>query len=99
MLNPYESIMNKLARLALYDKAAIKFIEKVDNKEARSTVTYRELKEALTSGRAVRCYQPGLGPDLSRYSGSITLEGPHYPQPHKWYARAILEDGLVIKVS
>jgi hypothetical protein len=48
MLNPHESIINKLARLKLYDAAAIKFIEKVDKKEARSTVTYRELKEALT---------------------------------------------------
>lgn len=43
-----ESIMNKIQRLRLYDAAAIKFIEKVDKQEAKSTVTYRELKEALT---------------------------------------------------
>jgi len=43
-----ETIMNKIFRLRLYDAAAKKFIEKVDNRKARSTVTYNELKEALT---------------------------------------------------
>lgn len=27
----------------------------------------------------VQCYQPGLGPDLSNYTGTVYLEGPHYP--------------------
>ena len=28
-----------------------------------------------------------------------TVEGPHYPEPHKWYATATLdEDGAVVKV-
>lgn len=48
---------------------------------------------------AVRCYQPGLGPDLSNFTGKITLEGPHYPKPHSWYADAELKDGIVIKVK
>lgn len=47
----------------------------------------------------VRCYQPGLGPDLSNFTGKVTLEGPHYPEPHKWYAQAELVDGIVVKVS
>lgn len=46
----------------------------------------------------VRCFQPGLGPDLSIYTGRIVLEGPHYPQAHTWYADAELKDGVVIKV-
>lgn len=49
--------------------------------------------------KPVRCYQPGLGPDLSNYTGKVYLEGPHYPQPHKWYAQAELIDGIVVKVS
>jgi len=49
MTNPNETIMNKLYRLDLYDKAAIKFIEKVDLQQSRSVVTYRELKHALTA--------------------------------------------------
>ena len=49
MANRNETIMNKLHRLDLYDKAAIKFIEKVDLHQARSVVTYKELKHALTA--------------------------------------------------
>lgn len=54
---------------------------------------------ALDQKLAVRCYQPGLGPDLSNYTGKITLEGPHYPKPHSWYAEAWLENGVVVKVK
>ena len=46
---------------------------------------------------AVRCFQPGLGPDLSNYTGKVCLEGPH--GFHKWYAEAELINGIVIKVS
>lgn len=47
----------------------------------------------------IRCYNPGLGPDLSNYTGKICLEGPHYPNAHSWYAEAELKDGIVIKVK
>lgn len=50
-------------------------------------------------GTPVRCYNPGNGPDLSNFTGVVYLEGPHYPEPHKWYARAELKDGVVVKVS
>lgn len=49
--------------------------------------------------RKITCYQPGLGPDLSNFTGKTTLEGPHYPEPHKWYAEAWLENGVVVKVK
>lgn len=48
---------------------------------------------------AIRCYQPGLGPDLSDYTGSVALEGPHYPKAHTWYAAAELKNGIVVKVK
>jgi hypothetical protein len=48
---------------------------------------------------AVRCFQPGLGPNLDGWNGKICLEGPHYPKPHTWYAEAELKDGCVIKVK
>ena len=47
---------------------------------------------------AVRCFQPGLGPDLSNYTGKVCLEGPHSPQPHRWYAQAEMVNGVVVKV-
>lgn len=47
----------------------------------------------------VRCYQPGLGPDLSNFTGKIALEGPHYPAAHKWYCEAELVNGIVVKIK
>lgn len=47
----------------------------------------------------VRCYNPGVGPDLSNFTGAVYLEGPHYPQPHKWYAQGEMKDGVLIKVK
>ncbi len=58
----------------------------------------KALKEAVASGRPVHCFQPGLGPDLDHFTGRVYLEGPHYPQPHKWYAAADMVDGRVVKV-
>lgn len=61
--------------------------------------TKKALKEAVAAGQKVCCFQPGLGPNLSNFSGSVALEGPHYPAPHSWYASVILKDGVVVKVK
>lgn len=61
-----------------------------------------DLKRALEAGRPVTVYQPndmGHGPDLSVHTGTVYLEGPWYPQPHKWYAQATMENGRVVKVK
>jgi hypothetical protein len=31
-------------------------------------------------------------------SETVTFEGPHYPQPHRFYGRATVVDGRVVKV-
>ncbi len=49
--------------------------------------------------QGIKCYQPGLGPDLSNYTGKVYLEGPHYPAAHTWYAEAELVNGVVVKVK
>jgi len=60
--------------------------------------TKKALKEALASGRRVYVYQPGpYGPDVK--DGACALEGPHFPEPHKWYARAVVKDGSVVSVK
>lgn len=61
--------------------------------------TKKELKAALTSGETVYCYQPGLGPDLSNHTGEVFLEGPHYPQPHKWYATGQMVGGKLVSIK
>ena len=42
-------------------------------------------------------FQPGLGSVPT--NGTASIEGPHYPQPHKWYASVVIKDGVVVKVS
>ena len=65
----------------------------------RNFKTKKALKQAVAEGEQVTCYQPGLGPNLSRFTGRVYLEGPHYPAPHTWYASADLVDGIVVKVK
>lgn len=59
--------------------------------------TKKALKQAIAEGKQVRCYSPGPFPCPT--NGSITLEGPHYPEPHRWYAEATLKNGVVIAVK
>lgn len=65
----------------------------------RNFKTKKALKDAIALGEVVRCYQPGLGPDLSHHTGRVYLEGPHYPEPHRWYATAEVVEGVVKKVK
>lgn len=61
--------------------------------------TKKALKEALKSGEIIKCYNPGLGPRLDNFTGTVYLEGPHYPEPHKWYASGKMEDGKLVSVK
>lgn len=66
----------------------------------RNFKTKKALREAVERGEVVGVYQPNdlLGRDFSQHTGMVTLEGPHYPQPHRWYAQAEMVDGRVVKV-
>ncbi len=65
--------------------------------------TKKEFKLAVTNGEKVRIYQPGgmFNPPeaSSMYTGSACVEGPHYPEPHKWYAVVEVVNGIVTKVK
>ncbi len=66
-----------------------------------TTVNYKTkkaLKEAVAAGIKVSTYQPG-GMFPATREGAITLEGPHYPAPHTWYAEAVVHDGIIVKVK
>jgi hypothetical protein len=59
--------------------------------------TKKELKEAVLRGDQLTTYNPsGMFP--TKTDGEDTIEGPHYPQPHKWYARVRVANGVVVKV-
>ena len=59
----------------------------------------KALKEAVKAGKEVTVFQPGPFGGNEPSNGTICLEGPHYPEPHRWYASATLENGIVVKVS
>lgn len=62
--------------------------------------TKKAVKEGIArEGFNVRCYNPGFGGDLSNFTGTVTLEGPHYPQPHKWYGTGKMVDGVLISIK
>ena len=58
--------------------------------------TKKALKEAVKAGARVAVFSPGPFP--AKRDGIETVEGPHYPEPHRWYARVEVEDGAVTKV-
>lgn len=61
--------------------------------------TKKQFREAVARGDSVTVYQPGpFGNDPQTRDGTCAIEGPHYPQPHSWYATAELRGGLVVKV-
>ena len=57
-----------------------------------------ELKAAVAAGDQISTYQPG-GMFPGTRDGKITIEGPHYPEPHRWYAEAVVKDGIIVKGS
>jgi len=61
--------------------------------------TKKALKEAVKAGKCVTVYQPGPFGGNEPTEGTVFLEGPHYPEAHKWYAQATLEGGRVVKVK
>ena len=61
--------------------------------------TKKALKEAVQNGDQVTVYQPGPFGGNPPSTGRVALEGPHYPEPHRWYASATIKDGVIVKVS
>lgn len=58
--------------------------------------TKKALKAAIARGDKIEVFAPGLGniPE----NGKVSLEGPHSPEPHKWYATGTIQDGKLVKV-
>ena len=61
--------------------------------------TKKALKESVKLGAPVRYYQPGPFGGNEPTDGTFCVEGPHYPEPHKWYATCTAKDGVIVKVK
>lgn len=62
--------------------------------------TKKELKAAVEDLKnyTVTYFQPGPFGGKEPKDGTISVEGPHYPEPHKWYAECEVKDGRIVKV-
>ena len=58
----------------------------------------KELKAAVAAGEEVTYYQPGPFGGNEPRDGTFCCEGPHYPEPHRWYATCEAKDGRIVKV-
>ena len=59
----------------------------------------KALKEAIAKGTPVEIYQPGPFGGNEPENGTVCVEGPHYPEPHRWYATCEIKDGRVVSVK
>ena len=70
----------------------------VDAWNAYQAEQTRVVGGVATLARAVTYHQPGPFGGNEPQNGEFSVEGPHYPQPHKWYARVTARDGVIVKV-
>ena len=63
----------------------------------------KALKEAIKNGEKVTIFQPndmfGNPKASPTFTGNATVEGPHFPDPHRWYGNVKVENGLVVSVK
>lgn len=60
--------------------------------------TKKAFRTAVEAGVQHSTYNPS-GMYETPQNGTDTVEGPHYPKPHKWYAQVIVKDRIVVKVK
>lgn len=62
--------------------------------------TKKAIKDAIAAGQTVTVFQPN---QLTHHSpptdGKVSLEGPHYPEPHRWYGTGTLKDGKLVAIK
>lgn len=65
-----------------------------------NTKTKKDLKDRIAKGEkiTVRTLTP-MGDNIVKGNESVTLAGPWYPEPHKWYAEGVVENGILVKVK
>ena len=60
--------------------------------------TGKAVKDAVAAGVQVHTYEPGIF-QCAVKDGTVYLEGPHYPKPHRWYLSAQVKDGFIVKIN
>lgn len=60
--------------------------------------TKKDFKYAVAYGAYVRIFDPGPFGSVPT-DGVVAVEGPHYPEPHKWYASVTLKDSKIVGIT
>jgi len=59
----------------------------------------KAFREAIAQGRTITAMEnTPAGSVLVRGTTTVTFEGPHHPEPHRFYGKAQVTDGKVTKV-
>ena len=59
--------------------------------------TKKAMREAFKAGKKIEVFQPsGFFP--RKTDGQVTLEGPHYPEPHRWYASVEIKNSVITRI-
>lgn len=60
--------------------------------------TKKAVKDAIASGQTVTVFT--VSPfEVDPVDQAVTLEGPHYPEPHRWYAQGVVKGGKLISIK
>ncbi len=62
-------------------------------------LAFLESNSELAYEPPVEYYQPGPFGGNEPRDGTFCCEGPHYPEPHQWYAGCTAVDGEIVKVK
>lgn len=55
-------------------------------------------KKAIADGQSITAWENTPWGQKPVTDGTCTFEGPHYPEPHRFYGQAQVKDGIVVKV-
>lgn len=59
--------------------------------------TKKAFKDAVAQGAQIRLWSPGPFPPKTE--GQEFVEGPHFPEPHRWYAAVTVKNGIIQTVK
>lgn len=62
--------------------------------------TKKAVKDAIAAGERITVFQPGpFGGNEPKDMDYVALEGPHYPEPHRWYGSGVVKDGVLVSIK
>ena len=89
-------ILNKILPVRLSDVSENKTVV-ISKLLGHGSFRRRISEMGFVAGKEVTVYQPGLG-TVPMGTADVSVEGPHYPKPHTWYARVRIDNGRIVKV-